>query len=70
MASVRVDMLRKSFGANVAVRDISVEFRDGELTSVLGPSGCGKTTMLNLIAGFLDPDGGSIDSATVSSSTR
>jgi ABC-type Fe3+/spermidine/putrescine transport system ATPase subunit len=60
MASVRVDMLRKSFGANVAVRDISVEFRDGELTSVLGPSGCGKTTMLNLIAGFLDPDGGSI----------
>jgi ABC-type Fe3+/spermidine/putrescine transport system ATPase subunit len=60
MASVRVDRLRKSFGANVAVRDISVEFRDGELTSVLGPSGCGKTTMLNLIAGFLDPDGGSI----------
>jgi ABC-type Fe3+/spermidine/putrescine transport system ATPase subunit len=60
MASVRVDRLRKSFGANVAVRDISVDFRDGEMTSVLGPSGCGKTTMLNLIAGFLDPDGGSI----------
>jgi putative spermidine/putrescine transport system ATP-binding protein len=60
MAGVRVDRLRKSFGATVAVRDISVEFRDGELTSVLGPSGCGKTTMLNLIAGFLDPDGGSI----------
>ena len=30
------------------------------MTSVLGPSGCGKTTMLNLIAGFIDPDGGSI----------
>ena len=60
MASVRLDRLRKSFGANKAVRDVSVEFRDGEMTSVLGPSGCGKTTMLNLIAGFLDPDGGSI----------
>jgi putative spermidine/putrescine transport system ATP-binding protein len=60
MPSVRVDRLRKNFGANVAVRDISIEFREGELTSVLGPSGCGKTTMLNLIAGFLDPDGGSI----------
>jgi ABC-type Fe3+/spermidine/putrescine transport system ATPase subunit len=60
MASVRVDRLRKSFGANTVVRDISVEFADGAMTSVLGPSGCGKTTMLNLIAGFLDPDGGSI----------
>jgi iron(III) transport system ATP-binding protein len=60
MASVRVDRLRKCFGANMAVRDISVEFQDGAMTSVLGPSGCGKTTMLNLIAGFLDPDGGSI----------
>jgi putative spermidine/putrescine transport system ATP-binding protein len=60
MASVGVDRLRKCFGANAAVRDISVEFKDGELTSVLGPSGCGKSTLLNLIAGFLDPDGGSI----------
>jgi iron(III) transport system ATP-binding protein len=60
MASVRVDRLRKSFGAKMAVRDISVEFPDGAMTSVLGPSGCGKTTMLNLIAGFLDPDRGSI----------
>jgi len=60
MASVRLDKLRKNFGANAAVRDICVAFQDGEMTSVLGPSGCGKTTMLNLIAGFLDPDGGSI----------
>jgi iron(III) transport system ATP-binding protein len=53
-------MLRKSFGRVTAVRDISIEFQDGEMTSVLGPSGCGKTTTLNLIAGFIDPDGGSI----------
>src|ERR1700704_5302795 len=60
MPSVRLDRLRKLFGDVVSVDDISVEFRDGELTSVLGPSGCGKTTTLNLIAGFIEPDGGSI----------
>jgi ABC-type Fe3+/spermidine/putrescine transport system ATPase subunit len=60
MAGVRLDELRKRFGEVTAVDDISVEFRDGEMTAVLGPSGCGKTTTLNLIAGFLDPDRGSI----------
>jgi len=60
MPSVRLDRLRKRFGQAVAVDDVSVEFADGEMTSVLGPSGCGKTTTLNLIAGFLDPDGGTI----------
>ena len=60
MPGVRLDRLRKRFGDVVAIDDISIEFRDGELTSVLGPSGCGKTTTLNTIAGFVDPDGGSI----------
>jgi iron(III) transport system ATP-binding protein len=60
MPSVRLDRLRKQFGAVVAVNDVTVEFRDGEMTAVLGPSGCGKTTTLNLIAGFADPDRGSI----------
>jgi ABC-type Fe3+/spermidine/putrescine transport system ATPase subunit len=60
MPSVRLDRLCKRFGEAVAVDDVSVEFADGEMTSVLGPSGCGKTTTLNLIAGFLDPDSGTI----------
>ena len=60
MPSVRLDGLRKQFGDVLAVNDVSVEFRDGEMTSVLGPSGCGKTTTLNLIAGFIDPDRGTI----------
>jgi ABC-type Fe3+/spermidine/putrescine transport system ATPase subunit len=58
MASVHLDGLRKSFGSRPAVRSVSIEFPDGKMTSVLGPSGCGKTTMLNLIAGFLEPDAG------------
>ena len=60
MPSVRLDGLRKQFGEVLAVNDVSVEFRDGEMTAVLGPSGCGKTTTLNLIAGFIDPDRGTI----------
>jgi iron(III) transport system ATP-binding protein len=60
MPSVRLNGLRKSFGRLVAVQDVSVEFEEGALTSVLGPSGCGKTTTLNLIAGFAEPDRGAI----------
>jgi len=60
MPGVRLDRLCKRFGDVAAIDDISIEFLDGELTSVLGPSGCGKTTTLNIIAGFIDPDGGSI----------
>jgi ABC-type Fe3+/spermidine/putrescine transport system ATPase subunit len=60
MPSVRLDNLRKQFGSVAAIDGVSIEFRDGELTSVLGPSGCGKTTTLNAIAGFADPDAGSI----------
>lgn len=39
---------------------MNLEIKKGELVSFLGPSGCGKTTTLNMIAGFLDVDGGSI----------
>src|SRR4051812_47404826 len=60
MQSVRLQNVRKSFGSVVAVDDLSVEFGAGTLTAVLGPSGCGKTTTLNLVAGFEQPDTGTI----------
>ncbi len=43
-----------------ALKDVTFTLKKGELLSVLGPSGCGKTTLLNIIAGFLRPTGGSI----------
>ena len=41
-----------------ALKDINFTLKKGELLSVLGPSGCGKTTLLNMIAGFLNPSSG------------
>jgi multiple sugar transport system ATP-binding protein len=53
--------LRKAFASGPdAVRDLSIEIRDGELLSLVGPSGCGKSTTLNLIAGLEEPTSGEI----------
>lgn len=47
-------------GADVeALKNINFTLKKGELLSILGPSGCGKTTLLNMIAGFINPTGGS-----------
>ncbi len=43
-----------------ALKNINFSLKRGELLSVLGPSGCGKTTLLNMIAGFLNPTAGSM----------
>src|SRR5258708_5937840 len=54
--------LRKSFGGTAsAVDGVSIDVADGEFLVLLGPSGCGKTTLLRMIAGFIQPDGGTIE---------
>jgi len=42
------------------VDDVSYDVRDGEFVSIIGPSGCGKTTMMNIVAGFVQPSGGTV----------
>ena len=58
--SVSVEGIVKSFGGAPAVNDVTLKVRQGEFLTLLGPSGCGKTTLLNLIAGFLEPERGEI----------
>src|SRR3990172_4414124 len=43
-----------------ALQDVDLEFQAGKLTTLLGPSGCGKTTLLKIIAGLLQPAGGTV----------
>jgi spermidine/putrescine ABC transporter ATP-binding subunit len=58
--AVRVDAITKRFDQIVAVDSLSLDVYRGEFLSLLGPSGCGKTTTLRMIAGFVEPDAGSI----------
>lgn len=60
MALIKIRDLAKSFGNVKAVDDISIDIESGEFITLLGPSGSGKTTVLRMIAGFEDPDAGSI----------
>ena len=52
--------LSKSFRDTVAVANVDLFLESGEILCLLGPSGCGKTTTLRLIAGFDQPDSGSV----------
>ncbi len=52
--------LTKNFDGHPVVRDVSLTLASGELFFLLGPSGCGKTTLLRMIAGFYEPDAGTI----------
>src|SRR3974390_1742924 len=44
----------------LAVSDVTMDVQEGELVSLVGPSGCGKTTVLKILAGLHDADGGSV----------
>lgn len=52
--------LRRQFGRLVAVDDVTVDIRAGEITSIIGPNGAGKTTFYNLLTGRLDPTSGTV----------
>lgn len=52
--------VRKTYGRQVAVADLTLEVRRGELFAFLGPNGAGKTTTIKLIVGLLRPDVGTV----------
>jgi len=57
---ITVRNLSKSFGEVKAVREISFDANDGEITGLLGPNGAGKTTTLRMLYSLLPPDSGEI----------
>ena len=57
---IKVSNLVKSFGDVKAVRGVSFEVHDGEITGLLGPNGAGKTTTLRMLYSLLPPDSGEI----------
>jgi spermidine/putrescine ABC transporter ATP-binding subunit len=60
MSYLCLENVVKTFNKTEVVKKLNLEIKQGELVSFLGPSGCGKTTTLNMIAGFLEVDGGKI----------
>jgi ABC-2 type transport system ATP-binding protein len=57
---VEVSNLRKSYGSTLAVNDVSLEVREGEIFGILGPNGAGKTTTVECVSGLRTSDGGTI----------
>src|SRR2546428_13089182 len=60
MAGITIDGVSKIFGKTPALKEISLDVRDGEFMVLLGPSGCGKTTLLRCVAGLEQVNGGHV----------
>ena len=57
---IRAEHLTRTFGARVAVEDLSLEVGRGEILALLGPNGAGKTTTLRMLAGLIAPTSGTV----------
>lgn len=57
---LELEHIKKAYDGVTILNDINLQINDGEIVSILGPSGCGKTTLLNLILGLVNADGGKI----------
>ena len=65
MPAVSVEHLRKAYGDNLAVRDVSFEVQKGEVFALLGPNGAGKTTCVEILEGFRDRSSGRVETLGV-----
>ena len=58
--AIELKKITKSFGGNIANKDVDLKVYRGEILSILGENGSGKTTLMNMIAGIYFPDSGHI----------
>ena len=58
MANVKINEIRKSYGALEVIHGLNIDIGDGEFVALVGPSGCGKSTLLRMIAGLEPIDSG------------
>ena len=64
MIDISLQNVKKSFGGNQILRDVSFDVQSGERVDLLGPNGAGKTTLLRILTGALEPDEGTVVLAT------
>ena len=57
---IRLENIRKSYGDNEVLKNITISIQEKEFVTLLGPSGCGKTTTLRILGGFENPDSGRV----------
>ncbi|MCJ7782528.1 MAG: ATP-binding cassette domain-containing protein, partial [Desulfobacterales bacterium] len=57
---LKVENLTLEFGNLIALQNVSLELRKGEILGVIGPNGAGKTCLLNCVSGFYKPQSGRI----------
>ncbi len=57
---LQVEGLEKKFGAVTAASNVNIDVLPGEIIGIIGANGAGKTTFVNMVTGYLQPDGGSI----------
>jgi lipopolysaccharide export system ATP-binding protein len=60
MSELKAEQLKKRYKSRIAVKDVSLEVRSGEVIGLLGPNGAGKTTCFYMIVGLVPLDGGEI----------
>lgn len=58
---ISITNLKKNFGGTALYQDFDLEIETGKITTIFGPNGTGKSTILNIIAGITQSDGGAID---------
>ncbi len=58
--SIKIKGLKKNFGKIKAIKDIDLNFYQGQIVALLGPNGAGKSTLMNIIAGYIKSSAGSV----------